>query len=115
MRPVYSSRAIYHADPEIRHAIDMIRRNVFCLLTPGLLDPLVRTLLDFNDYYMLLADLRDYIATQEKVDELYSQPRRWNRKALINVARSGKFSSDRTIREYARDIWHIGPVAASSE
>ena len=115
LRPVYSSRAIYHADPEIRHAIDMIRRNVFCLLTPGLLDPLVRTLLDFNDYYMLLADLRDYIATQEKVDELYSQPRRWNRKALINVARSGKFSSDRTIREYARDIWHIGPVAASSE
>jgi len=113
LRPVYSSRAIYHADPEIRHAIDMIRRNVFCLLTPGLLDPLVRTLLDYNDYYMLLADLRDYIATQEKVDELYSQPRRWNRKALINVARSGKFSSDRTIREYARDIWHIGPVAAS--
>ncbi|MDD4017621.1 MAG: glycogen/starch/alpha-glucan phosphorylase [Kiritimatiellae bacterium] len=110
LRPVYSSRAIYHADPEIRRAIDMIRRNVFCLLTPGLFDPVIRSLLDFNDHYMLLADLRDYIETQDKVEALYRQPHKWDRKALINVARSGKFSSDRTIREYARDIWHIEPV-----
>ena len=110
LRPVYSSRAIYHADPEIRRAIDMIRRNVFCLLTPGLFDPIIRSLLDFNDHYMLLADLRDYIETQDKVEALYRQPHKWDRKALINVARSGKFSSDRTIREYARDIWHIEPV-----
>jgi len=115
LRPIYSSRAIYHADPEIRRAIDMIRRNVFCLLTPGLLDPIIRSLLDFNDYYMLLADLRDYIETQDKVDELYRQPLAWDRKALINVARSGKFSSDRTIREYARDIWHIEPVKVSHD
>jgi starch phosphorylase len=110
MRPVYSSRAIYHADPEIRRAVDMIRRNVFSLLVPGTFDLIVRTLLDYNDYYMLLADLRDYIQTQDKVDALYRQPRKWDRKALMNVARSGKFSSDRTIREYARDIWHIEPV-----
>jgi len=110
LRPVYSSRAIYHADPEIRRAIDMIHRNVFCLLTPGLFDPIIRSLLDFNDHYMLLADLRDYIETQEKVEALYRQPHKWDRKALINVARSGRFSSDRTIREYVRDIWHIEPV-----
>jgi len=115
LRPVYSSRAIYHADPEIRRAIDMIRRNVFCLLTPGLFDPIIRSLLDFNDHYMLLADLRDYIETQEKVEALYRQPYNWDRKALINVARSGKFSSDRTIREYARDIWHIEPVKISHD
>ena len=115
LRPVYSSRAVYHADPEIRRAIDMIRRNVFSLLTPGLLDPVIRSLLDYNDHYMLLADLREYIETQDKVDELYRQPRKWDRKALFNVARSGKFSSDRTIREYARDIWHIDPVNVSHD
>jgi starch phosphorylase len=115
LRSVYSSRAIYHADPEIRRAIDMIRRNVFSLLNPGLLDPIVRSLLDYNDHYMSLADLREYIETQDKVDALYRQPRKWDRKALINVARSGKFSSDRTIREYARDIWHIEPVKVSHD
>ncbi len=110
LRPVYSSRAIYHADPEIRRAIDMVRRNVFCLLTPGTFDPIIRALLDFNDHYMLLADLREYMETQARVDALYRQPRLWDGKALMNVARSGRFSSDRTIREYARDIWHISPV-----
>jgi len=115
LRPVYSSRAIYHADPEIRRAIDMIRRNVFCLLSPGLFDPLIRSLLDYNDYYMLLADLRDYVETQDRVEALYLQPRKWDRMALVNVARSGRFSSDRTIKEYARDIWHVSPVALNHE
>ena len=115
LRPVYSSRAIYHADPEIRRAVDMIRRNVFCLLAPGTFDPIIRSLLDYNDYYMLLADLRDYMQTQDKVDALYRQPIKWDSKALFNVARSGKFSSDRTIREYARDIWHIDPVKVSHD
>jgi len=115
LRSVYSSRAIYHSDPEIRRAIDMIRRNVFSLLTPGLFDPVIRSLLDYNDHYMLLADLRDYLETQDKVDELYRTPRKWDRKALINVARSGKFSSDRTISEYAREIWHIEPVKVSQD
>jgi len=57
-----------------------------------------------------LADLRDYIETQDRVEALYRKPQEWDRKALINVARSGWFSSDRTIREYARDIWHVEPV-----
>ncbi|MDD4622369.1 MAG: glycogen/starch/alpha-glucan phosphorylase [Kiritimatiellae bacterium] len=110
LRPVYSSRAIYHADPELRRAIDMIRRNVFCLLNPGLFTPIVRSLLDYNDHYMILADLRDYIETQDRIDALYRQQREWDGKALLNVARAGRFSSDRTVLEYARDIWHIEPV-----
>ncbi len=109
-RLTYKSRDCYHADPEIRNAIDMIRRNVFSLLTPGIFAPIVEALLDFNDYYMLLADLRAYIDTQEQVDALYRDQEAWDRKALLNVARSGKFSSDRTIAEYARDIWHIEPL-----
>lgn len=113
LRPTYSARQIYHTDPEIRQAVDMIRRNVFCLLTPGLLDPIVRSLLDFNDHYLLLADLRDYMDTQDRVEALYREPLQWDRKALVNVARAGRFSSDRTIREYARDIWHVSPVDLS--
>ena len=76
----------------------------------GVFDPIVRNLLDYNDHYMLLTDLRSYIDIQARVDKLYRQPHAWDAKALINVARSGRFSSDRTISEYARDIWHIEPV-----
>jgi len=111
LRPTYKSRDSYHSSPEIRKAIDMIRRNVFSLLSPGVFTPIVESLLDFNDHYMLLADLPAYIETQQRVDQLYRNVDEWDRKALLNVARSGKFSSDRTIREYARDIWHIEPFA----
>ena len=109
LRPHYDSRAIYRSDPTIRRAIDMIQQNVFSLLTPGLFDPLVKALLDYGDYYMLLADLPSYIEAQDRIETLYRQPRVWDRKALMNVARAGRFSSDRTIAEYARDIWHINP------
>jgi len=108
-RPAYRSRDVYESDPEIRRAVNLIRQNVFCVLSPGLFDPIVKTLLDYNDHYMLLADLRAYIETQDRVGALYRQPLAWDRKALLNVARSGIFSSDRTIREYADDIWHVHP------
>ena len=110
MRPTYNSRELYENDPEIKRAISMIRRNVFSLMNPGIFEPIIRNLLDFNDHYMLLADLRSYMETQDKIDKLYRQPYKWDAKALMNVARSGKFSSDRTIHEYAKDIWHIDPL-----
>ncbi|MEI6645407.1 MAG: glycogen/starch/alpha-glucan phosphorylase [bacterium] len=110
LRPTYNSRELYENDPEIKRAINMIRRNVFSLMNPGIFEPIIRNLLDFNDHYMLLADLRSYMESQEKIDKLYRQPYKWDAKALMNVARSGKFSSDRTIQEYAKDIWHIDPV-----
>ncbi|MDA3924127.1 MAG: glycogen/starch/alpha-glucan phosphorylase [Kiritimatiellae bacterium] len=107
LRASYKSLNYYHADPEIRMAVDMIRRDVFSLLTPGLFKPIIKSLLDYNDHYMLLADLRDYINTQDKIDALYRDEFAWDKKALLNVARSGKFSSDRTIAEYAKEIWKI--------
>ena len=109
LRPTYRSKDYYEGDPEIKRALDMIAKNVFSLLTPGLFDPIIRSLLEFNDHYMLLADLRDYIETQDKVAELYKRPREWNKRALLNTARAGKFSSDRTIQEYADEIWHHKP------
>jgi starch phosphorylase len=110
LRPGYVARDYYRNDPEIKAAIDMIRSNVFSLLEPGLFDPIIRSLLDYNDYYMLLADLRAYIDAQEKVDAVYRDAKRWNRMSLVNIARSGFFSSDRAVLEYARDIWHVEPV-----
>ncbi len=110
LRPTYSSEAFYRADPEIKLAVDRIRQNVFSLMEPGLFAPIVKTLLDYGDHYMLLADMRSYIDTQDAAARLYAtDPDAWARMALVNVARSGKFSSDRTIAEYARDIWHVTP------
>ncbi|MFZ4394028.1 MAG: glycogen/starch/alpha-glucan phosphorylase [Kiritimatiellia bacterium] len=114
-RATYNSRAIYAKNPVVRRAVDMIRQNVFCLLNPGLFDPIVMTLLDHGDYYMILADLPAYIAAQDQVDTLYRQPRAWDRKALLNVARAGRFSSDRTVAEYSRDIWHVPPCEVDAQ
>ena len=110
LRPSYVSKDWCEKDPEIRQALDMIRRNVFSLLEPGLFDPILRSLLDYNDHYMLLADLRSYSEAQDRVDAAYRDAKRWNRMSLVNVARSGYFSSDRAVLEYARDIWHVEPV-----
>ena len=80
------------------------------VVEPGLFEPILRSLLDYNDYYMLLADLRSYSEAQDRVDAAYRDAKKWNRMSLVNVARSGFFSSDRSVMEYARDIWHISPV-----
>ena len=112
---VAKSRAYYnpfwHYDNEIetREALDLIFADHFSHTEPGVFEPLRRTLLTGGDYYMHLADLRSYATTQARLGELYADPEAWSRKALLNVAASGRFSSDRTIREYARDIWSISP------
>ena len=109
-RPTYVSKDYYAEDPEIKEALDMIKANVFSLLEPGLFDPIIRNLLDYNDYYMLLADMADYRRAQSEVDKAYRDQKRWNRMSLVNIARSGFFSSDRAVMEYARNIWHVEPV-----
>ncbi|MGA2138349.1 MAG: glycogen/starch/alpha-glucan phosphorylase [Verrucomicrobiia bacterium] len=108
-RVAYNPWDIYHSDEEIRQAMDLIQRNFFSMLEPGIFKPVVQALLDWGDHYMLLADLRDYIETQEKVDGAYKDREGWTRKAILNVARAGKFSSDRAIREYMSEIWHAEP------
>lgn len=109
-RNSYSPWDIYHTDAEIRGAIEAIRDSVFRPQEPSLFLPIVQSLLDFGDHYMLLGDLKSYIAEQEKVNQLYKDPMAWARKMLLNIARSGKFSSDRTIGEYADQIWKIEPT-----
>ena len=110
LRPTYRSKDFYKNDPEIKMALDMIKSNAFSVLEPGLFDPIVRNLLEYNDYYMLLADLRSYSDAQDRVDATYRDAKKWNRMSLVNIARSGLFSSDRAVQEYCDEIWHIKPV-----
>ena len=72
-----------------------------------LFKPIIDTLLDPHDPYLLLKDLESYLACQGEVERVYRDQQEWTRRAILNVARMGKFSSDRTIREYARDIWGV--------
>jgi starch phosphorylase len=89
--------------------LDLIISNYFSRSEPGVFEPLRDALLTRGDFYMHLADLKSYIETDERLTRLYADPDAWARKAILNVARSGKFSSDRTIAEYAKDIWNVQP------
>jgi starch phosphorylase len=108
-RATYNPWDIYYHDEEIRRTITLIERDFFSMLEPGIFRPIVHSLLDGGDRYMLLADMRDYIQTQDRVDAAYRDVDAWDRKAILNVARAGKFSSDRAIKEYASEIWHVQP------
>ncbi len=108
LRAKYAPRDYYHKDPELKQCLDMIRSGFFSPERPELYHPLVDSLLE-HDQYLLLADYRAYIQCQNQVDACYRQPAQWWRKAIINVAHMGKFSSDRSIREYAEKIWQAQP------
>ena len=96
-------------EPETRRALDLIRSGAFDRGEPGVFTPILDTLLTHGDHYMHLADLTSYVKTQEQVGALYQQPDAWARKAILNVGHSGRFSSDRTIAEYAADVWGAEP------
>jgi starch phosphorylase len=96
----------YYRNPELKQAIDMIADGTFSPGNPNLFKPIVDTLLEL-DHYLLLADYASYVAAQDDVDRLYLQPYEWARTSILNTASMGKFSSDRTIAEYAREIWGI--------
>ena len=99
----------YQNEPEIRAALDLIRDDHFSPQERGIFLPILNRLLTDGDYYMHLADLTSYVQTQERVGKLYADAEAWSRKAIINVACSGKFSSDRTIQEYCAHIWRVEP------
>jgi starch phosphorylase len=102
----YDPQAYYARHAAVRRVIDALSANIFCPHEPGLFTWIAQMLLE-SDHYFHLADLPTYIATQHAVSEAYQHPASWAQKALLNVARIGKFSSDRTVLEYARDVWHI--------
>jgi starch phosphorylase len=109
----YKPQWHYDNDPETRAALDLIFSDHFSRNEPGVFAPLRDTLLTHGDYYMHLADLKSYLEADLQLRELYAHPEQWSRKAILNVAGSGKFSSDRTIAEYASEIWEAKPCPVS--
>jgi anaerobic selenocysteine-containing dehydrogenase len=93
----------------IAQALDLIFSNHFSRNEPGVFEPLREALLTHGDYYMHLADLKSYLEADGRLCQLYADSVGWARKAILNIAGSGKFSSDRTIAEYAKEIWNVKP------
>jgi starch phosphorylase len=108
-RSWYSPQWHYEHEPEMRAALDLIFADHFSRYEPGIFAPLRDTLLTNGDHYMHLADLRSYLEADQRLLQLYADPDGWARKVILNVAASGRFSSDRTIAEYATDIWNVEP------
>ena len=108
-RAWYNPQWHYEHDAETRAALDLIRADHFSRDEPGVFTPLLDTLLTHGDHYMHLADLTSYLDADQRLRELYADQDAWARKAILNVAASGKFSSDRAIAEYAHDIWDVKP------
>jgi glycogen phosphorylase len=112
-RDWYNPRWHYENEPETRAALDLIFSDYFSRNEPGTFAPLGDVLLTHGDHYMHLADLKSYLEADQKLLELYRDQDAWVRKAILNVASSGKFSSDRTIAEYAAGIWKAEPCPVS--
>ena len=106
----YRPRDYYERNFDLKYAIDRLAEGAFSPEETHRYRDVVKVLIE-TDHYQLLADYADYCATQDKVDELYRRPSAWTRSAILNVAGMGPFSSDRTIREYASEIWGVDPLA----
>jgi len=105
----YQPTEYYEADPRIKRVLDELASDRFCPHEPGLFR-WIRDVLLNRDTYFLLADFASYIETQSQISREYIQPAIWSRKTILNVARIGTFSSDRTVREYGREIWGVEPA-----
>jgi starch phosphorylase len=114
-RSGYNPRAYYDGDAELRLTLDSIVRGDFSPEDPHLFAPIVESLLQQGDFYMLLADYRPYLTAQEAVGKLFLDKEEWARKSILNTARMGKFSSDRSVMQYADRIWGLKPLPAVEE
>jgi glycogen phosphorylase len=103
----------YENEPETKQAVDLIAANHFSPKERGIFSPILDALLTHGDYYLHLADLKSYLEADQQLMDLYRQPKAWANKAILNVAASGKFSSDRTIAQYANEIWMVQPCPVS--
>ncbi|WP_027370729.1 glycogen/starch/alpha-glucan phosphorylase [Desulfovermiculus halophilus] len=110
----YNPHTVYEQNPRLRRVLQALSSDRFCPRDPGLFHWLLPYLMDSNDQYFQLADFESYIRTREHLAADYTHTREWTKKAILNIARIGRFSSDRTIREYARDIWDLHPVPPSA-
>ena len=109
----YTPRSIYESNPELREVIDLIDSGCFSH-GGGFFHPLVESLLTRDDY-MLFADYQAYVDFQQRVSDAYADQNNWTRMSILNTARVVRFSSDRSIRGYCRDIWYIQPIVSGKQ
>jgi starch phosphorylase len=105
----YHPKEYYNKIPELKKVIDMISSDYFNRSEPGIFKPIIDSLMD-GDYYCLFADYQSYIHAQQCVNDLFKDQKSWTEKSILNVARVGKFSSDRSIKTYAEQIWNVKPI-----
>jgi starch phosphorylase len=105
----YHPKQYYDSDPELRETVDQIASGSFSGGDRNLFKPIVDSLL-YGDPYLLVADYRSYVESQEQVSLAYKDQAKWTRMSILNVARMGKFSSDRSIKEYCDKIWKVRPL-----
>jgi starch phosphorylase len=113
-RAGYSPRQYYEQNGGLREVLDFISSGALAANDPGLFRPLIENLLR-DDPFMVLADYQSYIDCQSKVSDLWRDQEAWTRKAILNTARMGKFSSDRSIREYCAQVWKVSPVTVTAD
>ena len=106
----YNPHWHYENELETRAALELIASNHFSRNEPGIFTPILEALLQHGDHYRHLADLASYAQAHQRLGQLYTDQQAWTRKAILNIAASGRFSSDRTIAEYAKGIWHAEPI-----
>ncbi|WP_027710693.1 glycogen phosphorylase [Dickeya chrysanthemi] len=109
-RSGYNPREFYNQDEELHRVLTQIATGVFSPDDPRRYADLFDSLVNFGDHYQLLADYRSYVDSHDKVDDVYRDEDEWTRRTLQNIANMGYFSADRTIQEYADEIWHIKPI-----
>jgi starch phosphorylase len=109
----YNPKEWYLRDARIRRVLDSLTGSLFSVGESGIFEPIFQALVEHGDHYLHIADFSSYVEAQELVSRLFTQPSAWSAKAILNVARMGKFSSDRSIQEYAEDIWHIRALPAA--
>jgi starch phosphorylase len=106
----YKPMDYYYGNNELHRVLDQLRSGYFSPRQPDLFKPITDALLFQGDTYLLLADYASYVETQDRVAETFRDQDAWARMSILNTARMGKFSTDRTIAEYAREIWNVKPV-----
>ena len=112
MRAAYKPEQAIAADPDLQRVLGLIRSGHFSQIEPGIFDDILGTLTSWGDYWMVCADFTTYVQAQERAAQLYRDGDRWATSAILNTACSGKFSADRTIGDYNREIWKLPQVPA---
>ncbi len=111
----YSSRALYESDTILRWTVDALLEERFCPGEPGIFRDVYERLIEHGDHYLHLADFHSYLDAQARASQDFLDQRCWAKKAILNVARSWRFTSDRSVREYAKNIWSMTPNENSGE